>query len=108
MKPMNDSGWATGGLVSEDSFSAPWNLPGGVWEESSVPGFTPSQGDCSAPQEKEISDYQDFTEKPRPWDTVDILARVSGYLQDIRFQRGRRSRKTTFSLSSTPVLFKPR
>src|SRR5678815_262620 len=47
--------------------------------------------------ERELAEHEIFTGRLEPIDSVEIRPRVSGYLQEVRFQAGQRVREGTVS-----------
>src|SRR5438105_817169 len=52
------------------------------------PGKQPPKVTVSYPLEREVTDYQDYTGRTAAVDSVQVQARVSGYLEKIYFKEG--------------------
>src|SRR5271170_1671731 len=61
--------------------------------QQTPPGQPPPQVTVSHPLAKEIVDYDEFTARLGAVDSVDIRARVSGYLQQVNFKDGAEVKK---------------
>src|ERR1700738_4784996 len=53
-----------------------------------APGKGPQEVTVSYPLEREVTDYQDYTGRTAAVDSVQVQARVSGYLEKIYFKEG--------------------
>ena len=53
-----------------------------------MPAATPTSVSVSYPVEREVTDYADFTGRIAAVDSVEVRARVSGYLDKVNFKEG--------------------
>lgn len=64
------------------------SLTGCAQAPSQAPPETPTPVTVSFPVEREITDYADFTARTAAVDSVELRARVSGYLDKVNFKAG--------------------
>src|SRR6516165_1002125 len=60
----------------------------GCGQPSGPPAATPPPVVVSNPVEREVTDYADFTARTAAVDSVEVRARVGGYLEKINFKEG--------------------
>src|SRR5262245_46048729 len=53
-----------------------------------APAPAPVPVSVSVPVQREVTDFTDFTARTAAVDSVEVRARVSGYLQQVRFKEG--------------------
>src|SRR6266496_1204 len=63
-------------------------LAGCAGEPSGAPAPTPVAVSVSYPVEREVTDYADFTGRTAAVDSVEVRARVWGYLDKVNFKEG--------------------
>jgi RND family efflux transporter MFP subunit len=63
-------------------------LAGCTREPSGAPKATPIPVTVSRPIERDVTDYADFTGRTAAVDSVEVRARVSGYLDEVSFKEG--------------------
>src|SRR5690349_18221119 len=63
-------------------------LAGCVRAPSEAPAAAPPLVTVSYPVEREVTDYADFTARTAAVDSVELRARVSGYLDMVNFKEG--------------------
>src|SRR4051795_8839839 len=63
-------------------------LAGCVREPSAAPEAGPAPVTVSRPVERDVTDYADFTGRTSAVDSVEIRARVWGYLDKVNFKEG--------------------
>ena len=67
--------------------AAAW-VAGAVAAQAQAPGGPPPPVTVAKPVVKEIVEYDDFTGRFEATDSVEVRARVSGYLDKVSFQDG--------------------
>jgi multidrug efflux pump subunit AcrA (membrane-fusion protein) len=67
-----------------------WALsrPGRLRPGSEVPAAAPIPVTVSYPVERDVTDHADFTGRTAAVDSVEVRARVSGYLDQVNFKEG--------------------
>ena len=63
-------------------------LAGCAREPSEAPAAAPRPVTVSCPDEREVTDYADFTARTAAVDSVELRARVQGYLDKVNFKEG--------------------
>src|SRR6201996_5913787 len=63
-------------------------LAGCVRVQSAAPEAAPTPVTVSRPVEREVTDYADFTGRTAAVDSVEVRARVWGYLDRVNFKEG--------------------
>src|SRR3954469_9241556 len=63
-------------------------LAGCVREPSAAPEAAPAPVTVSRPVERDVTDYADFTGRTASVDSVEVRARVWGYLDKVNFKEG--------------------
>src|SRR5712671_6276789 len=63
-------------------------LPGCARVPSGVPKVAPPPVSVSRPVEREVTDYANFTGRTAAVDSVELRARVWGYLDKVNFKEG--------------------
>ena len=63
-------------------------LAGCVRVPSEVPAAAPMPVTVSYPVERDVTNYADFTGRTAAVDSVEVRARVSGYLDHVNFKEG--------------------
>jgi RND family efflux transporter MFP subunit len=64
-------------------------LGGGCGEPVKLPVSSPPPVTVMFPVEREVTDFEDFTGRSAAVEKLDVRARVSGYLEEIRFKEGK-------------------
>lgn len=70
------------------SLAASAGLIAGCRNEATRGSLPPPNVTVAPVQEKEIVEWSEFTGRVQPVESVDVRPRVSGYIQDVRFQSG--------------------
>ena len=82
-------------------------LAGGCSDPSvASPAVAPPSVAVSYPVEREVTDYADFTGRTAPVDSVDLRARVWGYLDKVNFKEGAIVEKGEVLVEIDPLTYK--
>ena len=73
---------------------------------SEGPAAAPPPVTVSYPVEREVTDYADFTARTAAVDSVELRARVSGYLDKVNFKEGARVKKGDALFEIDPRTYK--
>src|SRR3954451_7393750 len=73
---------------------------------SGVPKAAPPPVTVSRPVEREVTDYVDFTGRTAAVDSVELRARVWGYLDKVNFQEGALVQKGDVLFEIDPLVYK--
>src|SRR5947207_2464906 len=93
-------------VLSFSLFFGPW-LPvwsGGCGSKQEPPPSTPPLIEVSHPVAKDVTDYADYVGRTTAIDSVEVRARVGGYLQKVNFTEGELVKKSQmlFEIDSRP------
>jgi RND family efflux transporter MFP subunit len=81
-------------------------LAGCARAPSDVPAAAPPPVTVSYPVEREVTDYADFTARTAAVDSVELRARVSGYLDKVNFKEGALVKKGDVLFEIDPRTYK--
>src|SRR5271166_5271591 len=81
-------------------------LAGCARAPSEAPAAAPPPVTVSYPVEREVTDYADFTARTAAADSVELRARVSGYLDKVNFKEGALVKKWDVLFQIDPRPFK--
>jgi multidrug efflux pump subunit AcrA (membrane-fusion protein) len=87
--PPNHRSFSSRREVIDAEFTS-WALsrPGRLRPGSEVPAAAPIPVTVSYPVERDVTDHADFTGRTAAVDSVEVRARVSGYLDQVNFKEG--------------------
>ena len=88
MKPRLNSRVFTSRLFIPLTLAAALLLPGCGKQENKYVAPPPPEVTVSQPAKKEVTHYEDYTGTTSAYESVEIRARVEGYLETIKFQPG--------------------
>src|SRR2546429_451989 len=72
---------------------------------SETPAAAPPRVTVSYPVEREVTDYADYTARTAAVDSVELRARVSGYLDKVNFKEGALVKKGDVLLQIDPRIY---
>src|SRR5262245_59451058 len=81
-------------------------LAGCVRAPSTAPEAAPTPVTVSRPVERDLTDYADFTGRPAAVDSVEVRARVWGYLDQVHFKEGALVKKGDVLFEIDPRLYR--
>src|SRR4051795_12280843 len=81
-------------------------LAGCVREPSAAPEAGPAPVTVSRPVERDVTDYADFTGRTAAVDSVEVRARVWGYLDKVNFKEGALVKKGDVLFEIDPLTYK--
>src|SRR5215469_15380493 len=81
-------------------------LAGCVRVPSAAPEVAPTPVTVSRPVEREVTDYADFTGRTAAVDSVEVRARVWGYLDKVNFKEGALVKKDDVLFEIDPRLYR--
>src|SRR3954462_10833450 len=81
-------------------------LAGCVRVPSAAPEAAPTPVTVSRPVERDVTDYVDFTGRTAAVDSVEVRARVWGYLDKVYFKEGAIVRKDDGLFEIDPVIYR--
>jgi RND family efflux transporter MFP subunit len=79
--------------------------PSGCAEKTTAPPAAPPTVEVTLPLQREVTDYADYVGRTEAIDSVQVRARVSGYLQDAKFKEGDLVKKGQVLFEIDPRLF---
>jgi len=79
--------------------------PSGCGEKTAAPPPAPPVVEVAHPLQREVTDYADYVGRTEAIDSVQIRARVSGYLQNVNFKEGELVKKGQVLFEIDPRLF---
>ncbi len=77
----------------------------GCREKAAAPPTAPPTVEVARPLEREVSDYAEYVGRTEAIDSVQVRARVSGYLQNVNFKEGELVKKGQMLFEIDPRLF---
>src|SRR3954462_8060088 len=81
-------------------------LAGCVRVPSAAPEAAPTPVTVSRPVERDVTDYADFTGRVAAVDSVEVRARVWGYLDKVNFEEGALVKKGDVLFEIDPLIYR--
>src|SRR5712671_6825625 len=79
--------------------------PSGCGEKTTAPPPAPPVVEVAHPLQREVTDFADYVGRTAAIDSVEVRARVSGYLQNVKFREGELVKKGQVLFEIDPRLF---